>query len=54
LREGQSFDRFRRKELQGVKREFVSHMLAYNLSRAVALFEGFPDNLFKETIGVGI
>jgi transposase len=37
LRERQNFNRFRRKGLQGVKREFALHVLAYNLSRAIAL-----------------
>jgi hypothetical protein len=37
LRCQQQFNRFRRKGLQAVKREFALHALAYNLSRAVAL-----------------
>lgn len=37
LREVQGLKRFRRKGLAGVKREFGLHLLAYNLSRAVAL-----------------
>jgi transposase len=37
LRCQQGFNRFRRKGLQAVKREFALHVLAYNLSRAVAL-----------------
>lgn len=40
LRQSQNFNRWRRKGLQGVKREFALHVLAYNLSRAVALCEG--------------
>lgn len=34
----QGLTRFRRRGLAGVKREFALHVLAYNLSRAVALF----------------
>lgn len=37
LRCQQGLNRFRRKGLQAVKREFALHALAYNLSRAVAL-----------------
>lgn len=37
LREQQGLNRFRRKGLQQVKREFALHILAHNLSRAVAL-----------------
>jgi transposase len=37
LREQQGLNRFRRKGLQQVKREFALHVLAHNLSRAVAL-----------------
>ncbi|MHA7927732.1 MAG: IS1182 family transposase [Marinobacter sp.] len=37
----QGLRRFRRRGLAGVKREFALHVLAYNLSRAVALFSLF-------------
>jgi hypothetical protein len=37
LRCQQGLNRFRRSGLQAVKREFALHVLAYNLSRAVAL-----------------
>jgi transposase len=37
LREQQGLNRFRRKGLRQVKREFALHILAHNLSRAVAL-----------------
>ena len=37
LRGQQGLDRFRRRGLQAVKREFALHVMAYNLSRAVAL-----------------
>jgi hypothetical protein len=37
LRRQQGLDRFRRRGLQGVTREFALHVMAYNLSRAVAL-----------------
>jgi transposase len=37
LRNQQGLDRFRRRGLQAVKREFALHVLAHNLSRAVAL-----------------
>jgi transposase len=37
LRNQQGLDRFHRRGLRAVKREFALHMLAYNLSRAVAL-----------------
>lgn len=37
LREQQGLNRFRRKGLKLVKREFALHVMAYNLSRAVAL-----------------
>lgn len=37
LREQQGLSRFRRKGLERVKREFAIHIMAYNLSRAVAL-----------------
>jgi hypothetical protein len=37
LRGRQGLDRFRRRGLQAVKREFALHVMAYNLSRAVAL-----------------
>ena len=37
LRCQQGFNRFRRSGLQAVKREFALHVLAYNLSRAIAL-----------------
>lgn len=40
LREQQGLNRFRRKGLQQVKREFALHILAHNLSRAVALLRG--------------
>ena len=36
LRLKQGLNRFRRKGLEGVKREFALHMLAYNLSRYIA------------------
>jgi len=39
LRLGQALNRFRRRGLKAVKREFALHILAYNLSRAVALIE---------------
>ncbi|WP_293725555.1 transposase, partial [Thiolapillus sp.] len=38
LRYQQGLNRFRRKGLAGVRVEFSLHALAYNLSRAVALF----------------
>ena len=37
LRGQQGLDRFRRRGLSAVKREFALHVMAYNLSRAVAL-----------------
>ncbi len=37
LRGQQGLDRFRRRGLQAVRREFALHVMAYNLSRAVAL-----------------
>lgn len=37
LRAQQGLNRFRRRGLQAVKREFALHVMAYNLSRAVAL-----------------
>ncbi|WP_168787589.1 transposase [Paraburkholderia aromaticivorans] len=37
LRSQQGLDRFRRRGLQAVKREFALHVLAHNLSRAIAL-----------------
>jgi hypothetical protein len=37
LRGQQGLNRFRRKGLQRVKSEFALHIMAYNLSRAVAL-----------------
>ena len=37
LRSQQGLNRFRRRGLKAVKREFALHVLAYNLSRAVAL-----------------
>jgi transposase len=37
LRGQQGFNRFRRSGLQAVKREFALHVMAYNLSRAIAL-----------------
>lgn len=37
LRRAQGLDRFRRRGRAGVRREFALHILAYNLSRAVAL-----------------
>ena len=37
LRSRQGLDRFRRRGLQAVRREFALHVMAYNLSRAVAL-----------------
>mgnify|MGYP001553973554 CR=1 FL=1 len=37
LRGQQNLNRFRRSGLQAVKREFALHVMAYNLSRAVAL-----------------
>ena len=37
LRSQQGLNRFRRRGLQAVKREFALHVLAHNLSRAVAL-----------------
>jgi transposase len=43
LREQQGLNRFRRKGLKQVKREFALHIMAYNLSRAVALLRAlFP------------
>jgi len=42
LRERQGLNRFRRKGLQQVKREFALHILAHNLSRAVALLRVIP------------
>lgn len=53
LRERQGLNRFRRKGLGAVKREFALHVMAYNLSRAVALLRGFfprfygPRNVFQ-------
>ncbi len=41
LRQVQGLNRFRRKGLQAVKREFGLHVLAYNLSRVVAWFRVF-------------
>lgn len=40
LREQQGLNRFRRRGLAGVTREFGLHVLAYNLARAVALLKG--------------
>jgi transposase len=40
LREQQGLNRFRRKGLRQVKLEFALHILAHNLSRAVALLRG--------------
>ena len=40
LRQQQGLNRFRRKGLKQVKREFALHIMAYNLSRAVALLKG--------------
>jgi transposase len=40
LREQQGLNRFRRKGLRQVQREFALHILAHNLSRAVALLKG--------------
>ena len=42
LREQQGLNRFRRKGLRQVKREFALHFLAHNLSRAVALLRAIP------------
>ena len=41
LRGQQGLSRFRRSGLQAVKREFALHVMAYNLSRAVALLRAF-------------
>ena len=40
LRGRQNLNRFRRRGVQAVKREFALHVIAYNLSRAVALLKG--------------
>lgn len=40
LRGRQNLNRFRRRGLQAVKREFALHVIAYNLARAVALLKG--------------
>lgn len=45
LREQQGLNRFRRKGLQQVKREFALHILAHNLSRAVALLRAISVHL---------
>ena len=45
LREQQGLNRFRRKGLQQVKREFALHILAHNLSRAVALLRAISTHL---------
>jgi hypothetical protein len=46
LRCQQGLTRFRRRGLQAVKREFALHVLAYNLSRAVALLAALFAFLF--------
>lgn len=46
LRRAQGLDRFRRRGQGGVRREFALHILAYNLSRAVAL--GVPAPLARQ------
>lgn len=40
LRGRQNLNRFRRRGMQGVEREFALHVIAYNLSRAIALLKG--------------
>ena len=49
LRGQQGLNRFRRKGLMGVKIEFSLHILAYNLSRAVALDKSIV-HLFKQLL----
>lgn len=46
LRGQQGLNRFRRSGLKAVKREFALHVMAYNLSRAVALLGALFSSLF--------
>ncbi len=46
LRLSQGLNRFRRRGLAGVKREFALHVLAYNLSRALAALFGANSELY--------
>lgn len=58
LRRQQGLDRFRRRGLQGVTREFALHVMAYNLSRAVALLRALffclyiAVYVFRESVNV--
>ena len=58
LRRQQGLDRFRRRGLQAVTREFALHVMAYNLSRAVALLRALffylyaAIDVFREAVNV--
>jgi transposase len=52
LRSQQGLNRFRRRGLQAVKREFALHVLAHNLSRAVALLRALFTLLYAALRGL--
>jgi hypothetical protein len=52
LRCQQALNRFRRRGLQAVKREFALHVLAHNLSRAVALSRALFTLLYADLRGL--
>lgn len=54
LREQQGLSRFRRKGLQRVRREFALHVMAYNLSRAVALLRAFLPEFLAIRASIGL
>ncbi len=47
LRGKQGLNRFRRNGLQAVKREFALHVMAYNISRAIALLRAILAGIFN-------
>ncbi len=53
LRGQQGLNRFRRRGLQAVKREFALHVIAYNLSRAVALLRALLFYFYAVLTGLG-
>jgi transposase len=50
LRSQQGLTRFRRRGLRAVRREFALHVLAYNLSRAVALARAILAHFLRSTL----
>jgi transposase len=54
LRDQQGLNRFRRKGLRAVRREFALHVLAYNLSRAVALMRALLARFLPATLQVSL